>query len=78
MAIRPTLGGIIPPVLTPTDERENVDEAALRKLVNTLIEGALTACSWADRRAKDRYWSNASGRASPRLLSIRRLAACHC
>ena len=31
------LGGIIPPILTPTDERDNVDEPALRGFVDWLI-----------------------------------------
>jgi 4-hydroxy-tetrahydrodipicolinate synthase len=37
MSDKPKLGGIIPPILTPTDERDNVDEPALRGFVDWLI-----------------------------------------
>ncbi len=38
MTARGTLGGIIPPILTPTDTHDNVDEAGLRGFVDWLIE----------------------------------------
>jgi 4-hydroxy-tetrahydrodipicolinate synthase len=37
MAEKIKLGGIIPPILTPTDDRECVDEPALRRFVDWLI-----------------------------------------
>ena len=37
MTARGTLGGIIPPILTPTDGDDNVDEAGLRGFVDWLI-----------------------------------------
>jgi 4-hydroxy-tetrahydrodipicolinate synthase len=37
MAETTKLGGIIPPMITPTDERECVDEPALRRFVDWLI-----------------------------------------
>ena len=33
--------GIMPPILTPMDEKGNIDEVALRRLVNFLIEGGV-------------------------------------
>ncbi len=35
------LGGIIPPILTPTDEHDNVDEPALRGFVDWLIDAGV-------------------------------------
>jgi 4-hydroxy-tetrahydrodipicolinate synthase len=37
MSDQATLFGIIPPLLTPTDQRENVDEPVLRRFVDALI-----------------------------------------
>ena len=35
------LKGVIPPIITPVDEKEKVDEAALRKLVNHCIDNRI-------------------------------------
>ena len=37
----PKFHGIIPPIITPVDEHENVDEKAYRALLEHCIEGGL-------------------------------------
>ncbi|MBP1764939.1 MAG: Dihydrodipicolinate synthetase family, partial [Firmicutes bacterium] len=31
--------GVIPPLITPIDEKERLDEGGLRRLINYVIEG---------------------------------------
>ena len=47
--------GIIPPIITPMNEDETINETELRNQVNRQIRGAYTVCSHLGQTGRDTY-----------------------
>ena len=70
------LGGIIPPILTPTDERDNVDEPALRGFVDWLIGQGVNGLFVGGSAGEGPLLVEPSGTGWPRSRSTRPAAGC--